>query len=134
MGQRHRAVSQHRGNGTELLVLLANRPPVINPLFPYTTLFRSVGFYRPLQLAFQLRQDIDLRFHHAGYAILGIDLARHAGCCLRSEEHTSELQSRRDLVCRLLLEKKKWGSDTVLYRNTEAMAPSYLFCSRIDPQ
>src|SRR5690349_22305360 len=75
-------------------------PPPRSTLFPYTTLFRSgvaplvaprggdpgrralTGLFRPPALA---------------------------GCAfaLRSEEHTSELQSRRDLVCRLLLEKKK---------------------------
>src|SRR6266496_4904007 len=63
--------------------LMIRRPPR-STLFPYTTLFRSG----------------DGRGHpgHAG--------RQHADK-LRSEEHTSELQSRRDLVCRLLLEKKK---------------------------
>src|SRR5476649_2453522 len=58
-------------------------------LFPYTTLFRSrdVHFYRPAP------------FHS--------DDGRQQSAASRSEEHTSELQSHSDLVCRLLLEKKK---------------------------
>src|SRR6267142_4300881 len=65
--------------------LMIRRPPR-STLFPYTTLFRSSAFS---QHAF------DGRFNA---------LHRHA---LRSEEHTSELQSHVNLVCRLLLEKKK---------------------------
>src|SRR5204863_3672830 len=66
------------------------RPPR-STLFPYTTLFRS----REVRIA---------RLRNAS-----LILAILAGCSTvtRSEEHTSELQSRRDLVCRLLLEKKK---------------------------
>src|SRR5690349_25080809 len=65
--------------------LMIRRPP-ISPLFPYTTLFRSPSRHN--------------RCIHSRVAGL---LMRYT----RSEEHTSELQSRRDLVCRLLLEKKK---------------------------
>src|SRR5204862_6003689 len=66
-----------------------NRPPPRATLFPYTTLFRSTrpGASRPPRVpGLPPGQEIRLR---------------------RSEEHTSELQSRRELVCRLLLEKKK---------------------------
>src|SRR2546422_11570895 len=68
--------------------LMIRRPPR-STLFPYTTLFRSI----PLQ-------DADVVLTH---------LAAHVGQMRknRSEEHTSELQSRLHLVCRLLLEKKK---------------------------
>src|SRR5690349_24172731 len=72
------------------------RLPPRSTLFPYTTLFRSdwLGDGR-------LRADRAARRLHP----------RHQGgprkLLARSEEHTSELQSRRDLVCRLLLEKKK---------------------------
>src|SRR5438105_15728067 len=69
--------------------LLIRRPPR-STLFPYTTLFRSRGHLR------------DRRPVPAGVARPG----RQPGFT-RSEEHTSELQSRVDLVCRLLLEKKK---------------------------
>src|SRR6266849_4163456 len=66
--------------------LMIRRPPR-STLFPYTTLFRSLAKrYQPGPVA--------ARPHPAG-------------ACPRSEEHTSELQSRVDLVCRLLLEKKK---------------------------
>src|SRR5437867_7078063 len=70
---------------------MIRRPPR-STLFPYTTLFRS-----------------DSQIKARGYRIeLGeIEAALNALDCLRSEEHTSELQSPYDLVCRLLLEKKK---------------------------
>src|SRR5215469_17187049 len=75
--------------------LMIRRPPR-STLFPYTTLFRSQRHrLRPApgeRLRFQRR--------HVGQ----VQARRVAE---RSEEHTSELQSRRDLVCRLLLEKKK---------------------------
>src|SRR5690349_24243726 len=67
---------------------MIRRPPR-STLFPYTTLFRSVP--RRYQAA-----DVFLRGERS-------TTLRH-----RSEEHTSELQSRRDLVCRLLLEKKNF--------------------------
>src|SRR5207247_10464888 len=97
--------------------------PPRSPLFPYTTLFRSLH----QTMIFSLRldrqaikharltnceiADVD-HFLHFAFA-LGHDLSsleRHQLTELmfrRSEEHTSELQSRVDLVCRLLLEKKK---------------------------
>src|SRR5205809_5886017 len=71
------------------------RPPT-STLFPYTTLFRS--FVEPIQLVGILRKDL---LQHL-QALLGLAVETK-----RSEEHTSELQSRLHLVCRLLLEKKK---------------------------
>src|SRR5690349_23940206 len=69
---------------------MIRRPPR-STLFPYTTLFRSrERAHLPLVV------DREGRIGH-----------RAADVPARSEEHTSELQSRRDLVCRLLLEKKK---------------------------
>src|SRR5688572_33366097 len=77
--------------------LMIRRPPR-STLFPYTTLFRSHELV-------QRRGETVHRQHHRGAQPLG-DLGdaveRH-----RSEEHTSELQSQSNLVCRLLLEKKK---------------------------
>src|SRR5439155_6678093 len=67
------------------------RPPPISTLFPYTTLFRSG------------RADSD----RPVLAIPPLSVHPHHGDNARSEEHTSELQSRGHLVCRLLLEKKK---------------------------
>src|SRR3712207_8000234 len=71
---------------------MIRRPPR-STLFPYTTLFRSIqsGVYNPLRAASMNRYNQLRRNVLAG----------------RSEEHTSELQSRQYLVCRLLLEKKK---------------------------
>src|SRR2546430_2881231 len=83
---------------------MIRRPPR-STLFPYTTLFRSERVawlvkqrvaQRPLQI---LERVIDLQVHRRGFVV------ENAG---RSEEHTSELQSQSNLVCRLLLEKKKW--------------------------
>src|SRR5205809_6547255 len=78
--------------------LLMIRPPPRSTLFPYTTLFRS-----PLALVAQHARDVltDFRQDHL--------LAK-----VRSEEHTSELQSRLHLVCRLLLEKKKKTTVTAI--------------------
>src|SRR3989440_6796209 len=76
---------------------MIRRPPR-STLFPYTTLFRSRGGGR--QRAGAVRSRAGGRGRH--------DRAAGAGALrMRSEEHTSELQSRSDLVCRLLLEKKK---------------------------
>src|SRR5438876_8676990 len=69
------------------------RPPPRSTLFPYTTLFRSHG-WSPL-----------CRRHHELCCNLSCTVEREHK--LRSEEHTSELQSPVHLVCRLLLEKKK---------------------------
>src|SRR2546421_6351716 len=72
---------------------MIRRPPR-STLFPYTTLFRSV--YRLAAVEASL-----------GMMEVAFDHLRNAVALGRSEEHTSELQSRSDLVCRLLLEKKK---------------------------
>src|SRR5438874_3267278 len=73
---------------------MIRRPPR-STLFPYTTLFRS-ELEHEIELG-RFRKDLYFRLRGAVVSIPA----------LRSEEHTSELQSRRDLVCRLLLEKKK---------------------------
>src|SRR6267142_5716163 len=74
--------------------LMIRRPPR-STLFPYTTLFRSAAGLRPV-----------LRAHVLHYRRLP-PLLRAPRLPHRSEEHTSELQSHVNLVCRLLLEKKK---------------------------
>src|SRR2546430_5789435 len=76
---------------------MIRRPPR-STLFPYTTLFRS----QARRLAARHRQGAHARARrHARPA------RRRGGDEVRSEEHTSELQSQSNLVCRLLLEKKK---------------------------
>src|SRR3712207_8074901 len=87
--------------------LMIRRPPR-STLFPYTTLFRSVDAQvlgdRPDLLDDERGRDrMDARDARRALRGQGGDRA-HA---VRSEEHTSELQSRQYLVCRLLLEKKK---------------------------
>src|SRR2546429_3558260 len=77
---------------------MIRRPPR-STLFPYTTLFRSLQQDRSLR-GFWRRSEESNRLLRR-YAI-----SSTGGVC-RSEEHTSELQSRLHLVCRLLLEKKK---------------------------
>src|SRR2546428_5246141 len=88
--------------------LMIRRPPR-STLFPYTTLFRSrgeiavvtlpdIGDREPADVALQIGRQWGVGAKGAAG-----DPAKN----LRSEEHTSELQSRSDLVCRLLLEKKK---------------------------
>src|SRR5438034_7756821 len=80
---------------------MIRRPPS-STLFPYTTLFRSHHGDAAVALERQLRRE-QAEEHDAHRIEIGaaVDLAP------RSEEHTSELQSHSDLVCRLLLEKKK---------------------------
>src|SRR2546421_9491565 len=88
-------------NTTLFFFLMIRRPPR-STLFPYTTLFRSDPLLTPQELFDAVCQ------------------LTAAACCIgcrhvhfRSEEHTSELQSRSDIVCRLLLEKKKLSTEGV---------------------
>src|SRR3712207_8367536 len=85
---------------------MIRRPPR-STLFPYTTLFRSFPRLPPRHPAEKGRGP--RRRPAAGDAAAVLDDARRHG--QRSEEHTSELQSRQYLVCRLLLEKKKNNKD-----------------------
>src|SRR6266487_5906014 len=81
--------------------LMIRRPPR-STLFPYTTLFRSAGIFDSSEPHY----DGAIRF-----------LIRRARCdFLRSEEHTSELQSPVHLVCRLLLEKKKKKKNKIIMK------------------
>src|SRR2546430_12072790 len=83
---------------------MIRRPPR-STLFPYTTLFRSQIEPRLHRIAWRARETLIGDDAHARFERLlrGDKLADR----LRSEEHTSELQSQSNLVCRLLLEKKK---------------------------
>src|SRR2546430_4084073 len=101
---------------------MIRRPPR-STLFPYTTLFRSDAA-RPLG-GEGLEQGL-------GASVVDLDLVRlriirHH----RSEEHTSELQSQSNLVCRLLLEKKKKIPITLLYCLTLAKRSSFYHPSRM---
>src|SRR5260370_20053316 len=88
---------------------MIRRPPR-STLFPYTTLFRShskgrapFGGPSPMERASEIRRPLSRRVHSLHAGSLGIAKSCHRD---RSEEHTSELQSHLNLVCRLLLEKK----------------------------
>src|SRR3712207_7432032 len=98
---------------------MIRRPPR-STLFPYTTLFRSQVRQRPLQAAHQEAvgqaesREITPRYSTSSSVAtkgmaspLAARNRAYASDPMRSEEHTSELQSRQYLVCRLLLEKKR---------------------------
>src|SRR2546426_2258024 len=89
---------------------MIRRPPR-STLFPYTTLFRSISALDARERVLQADVARDHGFHR-------VDLVQLFGRD-RSEEHTSELQSPCNLVCRLLLEKKKTLVYTVLCGNRE---------------
>src|SRR5437588_5073150 len=89
--------------------VMTRRPPR-STLFPYTTLFRS-HWAHGLDIRAAVERpgtDTDRLRHVAWISAQAVPYAfNFAGVDARSEEHTSELQSHSDLVCRLLLEKKK---------------------------
>src|SRR5207248_8525256 len=97
-------------------------PPPSPPLFPYTTLFRSISTwpdFPPWVTSFSSSGEVETRTSapersFVSHEITTLPCPKKTGFGLaqkcafrRSEEHTSELQSPYDLVCRLLLEKKK---------------------------
>src|SRR5690606_41419817 len=94
-----------------VVIFLTIRPPPRSTLFPYTTLFRS---RKPtLQLSYWITLPVASLSETTKVYKLGFSADHCNGLETfmveetRSEEHTSELQSRENLVCRLLLEKKK---------------------------
>src|SRR5205085_6475688 len=99
------------------------RPPPRSTLFPYTTLFRSglliaaaVEHLLPIALLDGLDRS----------AAVGTGRGHQAVLSARSEEHTSELQSQSNLVCRLLLEKKKKKKNTQPLPTQHTMTPSFI--------
>src|SRR2546428_7064751 len=95
---------------------MIRRPPR-STLFPYTTLFRSPFTRKPLLNSQTTRAGLSRRTKTFGadYCVLPWEPK-----VLRSEEHTSELQSRSDLVCRLLLEKKTKNITSTPYHHHQA--------------
>src|SRR3712207_7995976 len=95
---------------------MIRRPPR-STLFPYTTLFRSIQLaVDHEQAAEEVLREVDAlrRVDLAGDEIVGLACrGRDRLRGVRSEEHTSELQSRQYLVCRLLLEKKKKNEEHI---------------------
>src|SRR2546422_3929496 len=97
---------------------MIRRPPR-STLFPYTTLFRSPPGYQ-LEIGGEQAKQVDGFLNLAVVlliSLVGIYLALLIQIEERSEEHTSELQSRLHLVCRLLLEKKKKKQTILLLLN-----------------
>src|SRR5437867_10233635 len=96
--------------------------PPKSTLFPYTTLFRSVSYMRvigtPVELSWQAARRAPATL--AAAACRRCRSLYHRSS-MRSEEHTSELQSPYDLVCRLLLEKKKYKRSMDLWLSTAAL-------------
>src|SRR3712207_7264320 len=95
---------------------MIRRPPR-STLFPYTTLFRSLYFSHRFANSFMRRVIMHLINLYNQVVYLTITLIYYLQCIIkkattRSEEHTSELQSRQYLVCRLLLEKKNTSTRT----------------------
>src|SRR3712207_6920560 len=86
--------------------LMIRRPPR-STLFPYTTLFRSADPHHPQHHEPGEEWDRDQVALHRPREVEMGEVVRGSEHPARSEEHTSELQSRQYLVCRLLLEKKK---------------------------
>src|SRR3712207_8347110 len=100
------------------IFLMIRRPPR-STLFPYTTLFRSGGRRRPptrRRRGRGLRRGSGTREQASGGKCACAGSATGGG---RSEEHTSELQSRQYLVCRLLLEKKNDTSNILAESTSE---------------
>src|SRR2546430_13663711 len=106
----------------DIFFLMIRRPPR-STLFPYTTLFRSLS-----------RQYANIRFRNSETVsfVRSLTLAETIWPVMgllspRSEEHTSELQSQSNLVCRLLLEKKKNTHQNIHYIKTSSPAMCHRF-------
>src|SRR3712207_8303590 len=100
---------------------MIRRPPR-STLFPYTTLFRSIlgETFALFALILALHAAVNIFSSPLVALFNNISVGWHVlGVVVRSEEHTSELQSRQYLVCRLLLEKKKkiYTSTTISLRS-----------------
>src|SRR3712207_8422575 len=98
-----------------IFFLMIRRPPR-STLFPYTTLFRSFGVRDQIPLDYNYPSQIKRALQKAHDELLQRDFlsgVEYEGKT-RSEEHTSELQSRQYLVCRLLLEKKHKSLSSLL--------------------
>src|SRR5205809_2458782 len=97
-------------------------PPPRSTLFPYTTLFRSPEAAPRIEVMFP--ELVGRTCHLKPYTRVPVPKAKVQG--ERSEEHTSELQSRLHLVCRLLLEKKKKHEKIADMANRSRRVAAYL--------
>src|SRR2546430_13575383 len=101
---------------------MIRRPPR-STLFPYTTLFRSLEERRDLLVSLLSNAPENVRVVERieGPAAEAMKIAAKRG---RSEEHTSELQSQSNLVCRLLLEKKKEHAENTYHYSHNDSSPT----------
>src|SRR3712207_7485536 len=99
--------------GRHIFFLMIRRPPR-STLFPYTTLFRSPTTRREQASKTTAQYTLPSR---VGCSVISVTHSR-------SEEHTSELQSRQYLVCRLLLEKKIYSSTPCSFPSISIPSPS----------
>src|SRR2546430_4058765 len=97
--------------------LMIRRPPR-STLFPYTTLFRSFNSASAGPRRFDYPVSVGII---DGRDARHVALDQRSRKSLRSEEHTSELQSQSNLVCRLLLEKKKTDDCFLVFRVTDLL-------------
>src|SRR2546430_7555592 len=108
--------NQNDNDHSDIFFFLMIRRPPRSTLFPYTTLFRS-----------HLPHSREVRLASFCAKIRFDECDDQCTCRVRSEEHTSELQSQSNLVCRLLLEKKK--PETFHYSRCHAMpCPPFAHC------
>src|SRR5438034_7053342 len=105
-------ICSYRLLACSIFFLTLRRPPR-STLFPYTTLFRSARRDRRARTRSHGRPRLESPFGRRSHP-----RCRSHRLCARSEEHTSELQSHSDLVCRLLLEKKKLKKDKWIMSDT----------------
>src|SRR5256886_13015722 len=119
---------------------MIRRPPR-STLFPYTTLFRSTtvthdrgGYFdqTPVDRAEEIRRLIVKDLAAMGFEVEAghHDQPANLFGAIRSEEHTSELQSQSNLVCRLLLEKKKQSQARAAFGNGEVYVERFLPAAR----
>src|SRR2546429_7135331 len=101
--------------------LMIRRPPR-STLFPYTTLFRSAEELLAQQLSQYEAKRERARLRAPVLRAQPMDSAQGLARQFRSEEHTSELQSRLHLVCRLLLEKKKTTNNAIHHESSTPRA------------
>src|SRR5699024_12217719 len=106
-------VSCYHPNSLVFLFFFLTRRPPTPTLFPYTTLFRSYAVSDRRKLHSKVVWEIP------NFLAASREQKPLSRSLCRSEEHTSELQSRFDLVCRLLLEKKKQERQEQLHLETE---------------
>src|SRR5438270_8160842 len=106
-----------------ILYFIVMRSAAISTLFPYTTLFRSIFLTFSCTAGIRVMPPTSTTaLMSEAFSLASLSAFSHGAAVLRSEEHTSELQSQSNLVCRLLLEKKKSTRRRLLQAHARAGA------------